>query len=107
MTSLRDLRSLLPVPGTAVPGFHIAPLCGSVRVMSLEWARNRKPNDLTWEVVVFVIRDGNRYAVNDVYYPKVYADDSVPHYPTVEDIRLSELLRIGCKDGKWVGYPEK
>ena len=75
--------------------------------MSLEWARNRKPNDLTWEVVVFVIRDGNRYAVNDVYYPKVYADDSVPHYPTVEDIRLSELLRIGCKDGKWVGYPEK
>jgi hypothetical protein len=73
-----------------------------------KYPRPRGPQyDDTWEVAVFVVQDGNHYVVNDVYYPKVYADDSVPHYPTVEDLRLSELLSIGCKDGKWVGYPDK
>jgi hypothetical protein len=62
--------------------------------------------DDTWEVTVFVVRDGNHYAVNDVFYPRVYADHSVPHYPTVEETRLSQLLDSGCQDGKWVGYPD-
>jgi hypothetical protein len=57
-------------------------------------------------VTVFVVRDGNHYAVNDVFYPRVYADPSIPHYPTVEETRLSQLLDNGCKDGKWVGYPD-
>ena len=71
-----------------------------------KYPRPRGPRyDDTWEVEVFVVRDGDHYAVNDVYYPQVYADHSVPHYPTVEDIRLSQLLESGCKDGKWVGFP--
>jgi hypothetical protein len=72
-----------------------------------KYSRPRGPEyDWTWEVVVFVIQDGNRYAVNDVFYPEVHCDHSEPRYPTVEDIRLSQLLSIGCKDGKWVGYPD-
>jgi hypothetical protein len=63
------------------------------------------PYDDTWEVTVFVVRDGNHYAVNDVFYPQVYADHSIPHYPAIEETRLSQLLDSGCKDGKWVGYP--
>lgn len=72
-----------------------------------KYPRPRGPQyDLTWEVVVFVIQEGDRYAVNDVYYPKVYPDNVGPHYPTVEDIRLSRLLSVGCKDGRWVGFPD-
>ena len=59
----------------------------------------------TWEVTVFVVRDGNHYSVNDISYPQVYADHSIPHYPAIEETRLSQLLDSGCKDGKWVGYP--
>lgn len=61
----------------------------------------------TWEVTVFVVRDGSHYAVDDVFYPQVYADHSIPHYPAIEETRLSQLLDCGCKDGKWVGYPDK
>src|ERR1051325_8091280 len=56
--------------------------------------------DWIWEVVVFVVRDGNQYVVNDVYYPEIHSDHSEPHYPAVEDVRLSQLLSSGCKDGK-------
>lgn len=72
-----------------------------------KYPRPRGPRyDDTWQVAVFVVRDGGHYAINDIFYPKVYADDSVPHYPTVEETRLSQLLDFGCKDGKWVGFPD-
>ena len=64
------------------------------------------PYDDTWEVTVFVVRDGSHYAVNDVFYPQVYADHSIPHYPAIEETLLSQLLDSGCKDGKWVGFPD-
>jgi len=63
-------------------------------------------HDWNWEVVVFVVRDGDHYTVNDVFYPEIHPDHSEPHYPTVEDTRLSKLLDDGCKDGKWIGYPD-
>jgi len=85
-----------------------------VRVKPKEWSefeKHPRPRgaryDWTWEVVVFVIPDRNHYIVNDVFYPKVYPDNIGPHYPNVEEIRLSQLLSIGCKDGKWVGYPDE
>ena len=54
--------------------------------------------------MVLVIRDGSHDAVNDVYYPRVSADDVGPHYPTVKEIRLSQLRSIGCKDRRKVGW---
>jgi len=73
-----------------------------------KFPRPRGPQyDWTWEVVVFVIREGDHDAVDDVFYPKVYPDNAGPRYPTVEDIRLSQLLNVGCKDGRWVGYPSQ
>ena len=85
-----------------------------VRVKLKEWdefdkyPRPRGPQyDWTWEMLVFVIRDGDHYAVNDVFYPEVHADHSEPRYPTVEEIRLSQLLSVGCKDGKWIGYKDE
>jgi len=73
-----------------------------------KYPRARGPMyDWTWEVVVFVIRDGNHLAVNDIYYPQVYPDNGEPRYPTVEKLRLSQLLGEGCKDGKWVGYSDR
>ena len=65
-----------------------------------KYRRPRGPKyDWKWEVVVFVIREGNHYAVNDVLYSKVSPEDA--------ELRLSQLLGAGCKDGKWVGYPDK
>lgn len=83
-----------------------------VHVKLKEWAefdkysRPRGSPEDTWEITLFVVRDGNHYAVNDVYYPQVYADHSIPHYPSIEETRLSQLLDSGCRDGRWVGYPD-
>jgi hypothetical protein len=71
-----------------------------------KYPRPRGPKyDDTWEITVFVVRDGDHYAVNDVFYARVYADHSISHYPAIEETRLSQLLDSGCKAGKWVGYP--
>jgi hypothetical protein len=85
-----------------------------VRVTLKEWDDfNKYPQprgpeyDWTWEMMVFVIRDGDHYVVNDVFYPEIHSDHDEPRYPTVEETRLSQLLAIGCKDGKWVGYPDQ
>ena len=54
------------------------------------------PKDtFNWNVIAFVIWDGNRFAVNDVLYARDYPDEA--------ELRLSQLLSHGCKDGKWVG----
>jgi hypothetical protein len=50
-----------------------------------------------WEVTAVVVRDGGHFAVNDVLYSKDTDETG---------LRLSQLLNHGCKDGKWVGYPE-
>lgn len=65
-----------------------------------KYRRPRGPKyDWNWDVVVFVTREDNHYVVNDVLYSKVYPEDA--------ELRLSQLLGRGCKDGKWVGYPVK
>jgi hypothetical protein len=60
------------------------------------YGRPPDPKDtFNWDVVAFVIWDGNRFAVNDVSYSKDHPDEV--------ELRLSQLLSDGCKDGKWVG----
>jgi hypothetical protein len=76
-----------------------------VRVKLIYWSdfdKYRRPRgpkyDWNWEVVVFVIRDGTHYAVNDVLYSKE-SDEA--------ELRLSQLLSRECKDGKLVMIPDK
>ena len=52
-------------------------------------------NAFNWDVIAFVIWDMNKFAVNDVLYAKEHSDEA--------ELRLSQLLRHGCKDGKWIG----
>jgi hypothetical protein len=60
------------------------------------YGRPPDPKDtFNWDVIAFAIWDGNRFAVNDVLYTK--------DRPNEAELRLSQLLSHGCKDGKWVG----
>jgi len=52
-------------------------------------------NTFKWTVIARVIRDGSRFAVDDILYLN---EDT----KRVES-RLSEFLSLGCENGKWVG----
>jgi len=49
-----------------------------------------------WQVAAIVVPQNGRFAVDDVIFLKYV--DWIPEY------RLSELLGIGCKGPRWVGY---
>lgn len=54
-------------------------------------------NQFNWKVVALVVREGRRFAIDDVLY--LNANDS-----TKVESRLSEVLNSGCENGKWVGF---
>jgi hypothetical protein len=64
------------------------------------YGRPPDPKDtFDWDVIAFVVWDGHRFAVNDVLWAKFHPSD--------KEIRLSDLLSMGCQDGKWVDYQDK
>jgi len=52
-------------------------------------------NTFKWTIVALVIRDGGRFAVDDILY---FNEDT----KRIES-RLSQFLSLGCENEKWVG----
>lgn len=77
-----------------------------VRVKLTYWGEFDKypsrPSDASdvssWEIVVFVIREGKRFAIDDIQYSKETEETG---------LRLSQLLSRGCKDRTWIGNPDE
>ena len=68
---------------------------GSFRVyVRLTWGSRSKP--WIWRVAAIVIRENDRFVVDDVIYLKDENRDV--------DSQLSEHLSAGCEGGRWIGH---
>ena len=74
---------------------------GSLRVyVNLTLKPPKRP--YTWPVAAVVLREDDRYVVDDVIYINDAVYDNVEDKPA--DKRLSEYLSAGCKGPHWIGY---
>jgi hypothetical protein len=68
---------------------------GSVRAYVSLTERDSPEKPWTWRVADIVKREGGRYVIDDVIFPK---DKDIN-----TETRLSEVLRSGCDGPRWVG----
>jgi len=72
---------------------------GSIRVDVTLTHEDPGGNAWSWHVAVILVREADRFAVDDVIYLKDKPQDV--------DVRLSDYLSKGCDGPRWVGFSDQ